>query len=58
VASGHLYEKEGLHQRAERTYEQVKVMDTDYRIREESGWKKVKSEEPKDAIIDEDRKAG
>ena len=38
--------------------DQVKVMDPDYRIREESGSKKVKSEEPEDAIIDEDRKAG
>ena len=50
--------KNGLHQRAERTYEQVKVMDPDFRIREPSGSKRMKSEEPEDAIIDENRKAG
>jgi hypothetical protein len=33
-------------------------MDPDFRIREPSGSKRMKSEEPEDAIIDENRKAG
>jgi tetratricopeptide (TPR) repeat protein len=54
VSLAKLYEKVGLHQRAQRLYEQVRVMDPDYRIGGESEGKKAKSEAASEGgVLDE-----
>ncbi len=53
VSLAKLYEKVGLQHRAQRLYEQVRVMDPDYRMGEEAEGRKTKSEPPAEDVLDE-----
>jgi hypothetical protein len=53
VSLAKLYEKVGLQHRAQRLYEQVRVMDPDYSVGEDSEDRKAKVEPAAEDVLDE-----
>jgi curved DNA-binding protein CbpA len=53
VSLAKLYEKVGMQHRAQRLYEQVRVMDPDYQVGDELEKKKAKSEPSDEDVLDE-----
>ncbi|MGH9324463.1 MAG: hypothetical protein ACRD21_15285 [Vicinamibacteria bacterium] len=55
VSMGKLYEKVGLHQRAQRLYDQVRAMDPDYPIHEDVDVKKSKSDVMEGEVLEDEQ---